>query len=129
VAPLAGLCALVARATGVEIPDSYPVVGRDAFRTQTGVHAAAILKAKAKGDAWLADRIYSGIPAAMVGRKQEIEVGPMSGQANVTYWLQERGIPASPDLVKAIFDAGKAAGSTLGEEEILALCRRHDAAG
>ncbi len=88
VAPLAELCALVARATGVAIPDSYPVVGRDAFRTQTGVHAAAILKAKAKGDAWLADRIYSGIPAAMVGRKQEIEVGPMSGQANVTYWLR-----------------------------------------
>jgi 2-isopropylmalate synthase len=125
VAPLAGLCELVSSATGVAIPESYPVIGRDAFRTQTGVHAAAILKARAKGDHWLADRIYSGIPAAMVGRHQVVEVGPMSGQANVQYWLQEHGIQATPELVQAIFAAAKAATATLGEEEIRALCVRH----
>jgi 2-isopropylmalate synthase len=123
VAPLAALCDLVSRATGVAIPESYPVIGRDAFRTQTGVHAAAILKARAKGDDWLADRIYSGIPAAMVGRRQVVEVGPMSGQANVHYWLQEHGIAATPELVQAIFAAAKAASATLEEREILALCR------
>jgi 2-isopropylmalate synthase len=123
VEPLAALCALVSTATGTPIPDSYPVVGRDAFRTQTGVHAAAILKARAKGDDWLADRIYSGIPAAMVGRRQTVEVGPMSGQANVNYWLQEHGIEPTPELVQTIFQAGKAATSTLAEGEILALCR------
>jgi 2-isopropylmalate synthase len=122
VAPLAALCDLVSRATGVAIPESYPVVGRDAFRTQTGVHAAAILKARAKGDDWLADRIYSGIPAAMVGRRQVVEVGPMSGQANITYWLQEHGVEPTPDLVQAIFRAAKEASSTLSEDEIRALC-------
>jgi 2-isopropylmalate synthase len=125
--PLAGLCALVARATGVGIPESYPVFGRDAFRTQTGVHAAAILKARAKGHDWLADRIYSGIPAAMVGRRQEVEIGPMSGQANVTSWLNERGIASTPELAQAIFQAAKQATATLGEEEIRALCRRYGA--
>jgi len=117
----------VSRSTGVAIPESYPIVGRDAFRTQTGVHAAAILKARAKGDDWLADRIYSGIPAAMVGRRQVVEVGPMSGQANVNYWLKEHGIEPTPELVQAIFQAGKAASATLDVEAILEICRRHGA--
>jgi 2-isopropylmalate synthase len=123
VEPLARLCALVSAATGVPIPDSYPIVGRDAFRTQTGVHAAAILKAKTKGDDWLADRIYSGIPAALVGRRQQVEIGPMSGQANVLCWLDAHGIERDPELVQAIFRAGKAAQSTLAESAVLELCR------
>jgi 2-isopropylmalate synthase len=122
---LARLCSLVSEATGVPVPDQYPVVGKDAFRTQTGVHAAAILKARAKGDHWLADRIYSGIPAAWVGRHQQIEIGPMSGQANVTYWLQDRGIPPEPALVQALFERCKKASSVLEESEILAVCRDH----
>ena len=80
---------------------------------------------RAKGDDWLADRIYSGIPAAMVGRRQAVVIGPMSGQANVNYWLQEHGIAATPELVQAIFQAAKQANATLGEEEILAFCRAH----
>ena len=128
VAPLAALCDLVSRATGVAIPESYPVIGRDAFRTQTGVHAAAIVKARAKGDDWLADRIYSGIPAAMVGRRQVVEVGPMSGQANVQYWLSEHRVEATPELVQEIFRTAKSATATLSEDEIFAVCRRHGAA-
>ncbi len=126
--PLAGLCELVSRATGVVIPESYPVFGKDAYRTQTGVHAAAILKARAKGHDWLADRVYSGIPAAMVGRRQEVEIGPMSGQANVTCWLEERGIVSTPALTQEIFQAAKQATATLEEDAILALCRRHGVA-
>ena len=91
-ARLPEICELVARATGVPLPENYPVVGRDAFRTGTGVHAAAIIKARAKGDDWLADRIYSGVPASLVGRRQLIEVGPMSGESNVVFWLREHGI-------------------------------------
>jgi len=125
VEPLAGLCDLVSEATGVAIPDSYPIVGRDAFRTQTGVHAAAILKAKAKGDDWLADRIYSGIPAALVGRHQEVEIGPMSGQANVLCWLDAHGVERDPELVRTIFEAAKQASTTLAESDVLALCRAH----
>ena len=73
-----------------QIPLNYPLVGRDAFRTATGVHAAAIVKAMQKGDVWLADRVYSGVPAGMFGRHQEIGIGFMSGASNVGYWLRQR---------------------------------------
>lgn len=122
---LAGLCAEVAAITGIPVPENYPVLGRDAFRTQTGVHAAAILKAKAKGDDWLADRIYSGIPASLVGRRQEVEIGPMSGQANVLFWLAARGLPADPELVQELFRLAKSSSRVLPEAEVLACCRRH----
>ena len=117
-------CELVSRACHVPIPDRYPVMGRDAFRTGTGVHAAAIIKAQAKGDAWLADRIYSGVPAGRVGRKQEIEVGPMSGLSNVKYWLRERGYdPNDEELCRRIFEAAKRTDRMLSEIELEELVR------
>lgn len=116
-------CRLVADTTGVPLPDNYPVVGRDAFRTGTGVHAAAIIKARARGEDWLADRVYSSIPASMIGRRQLIEVGPMSGESNVVYWLQERGIEANPELVREIFQKAKDAPCILEDHEILAMCK------
>ena len=115
-------CQLVAECTDVPLPDNYPVVGRDAFRTATGVHAAAIIKARHKGDDWLADRIYSGIPASLVGRRQEIEVGPMSGRSNVVCWLRDRGIEPADELVDAIFAAAKQSLCTLEEAEIRQIC-------
>jgi 2-isopropylmalate synthase len=111
-------CRLVASTTGVPLPDNYPVLGRDAFRTGTGVHAAAIIKARAKGDDWLADLVYSGVPASLVGRRQQIEVGPMSGRSNVEYWLRERGVAAEPALVDAIFERAKASDHVLSDAEI-----------
>ncbi|MEM7481755.1 MAG: 2-isopropylmalate synthase [Acidobacteriota bacterium] len=116
-------CQRVSETTGVALPDNYPVLGRDAFRTGTGVHAAAIIKARAKGDDWLADRIYSGVPASMVGRHQEIEIGPMCGESNVVYWLEERGIAAEADLVQEIFQQAKNASRTMEEAEILAILK------
>ncbi len=121
---LPAYCRLVAEATGVPCPDNYPVVGRDAFRTGTGVHAAAIIKAQKKGDDWLADRIYSGVPAGLIGRHQEIEIGPMSGQSNVVYWLESRGAEASPELVEEIFGCAKASERVLEESEIAAICEK-----
>ncbi len=53
-------CDAVAHATGVPIPPNYPVVGEDAFRTATGVHAAAVIKAIKKNDVELANAVYSG---------------------------------------------------------------------
>lgn len=114
-------CELVSEATGVRIPDNYPIVGRDAFRTGTGVHAAAIIKARKKGDDWLADRVYSGVPAEMVGRRQTIEVGPMSGISNVQCWLEDHGIEPRPELVEAIFRRAKESDQVLADEEILAV--------
>lgn len=117
-------CQLTADACEVPLVHSYPVVGHDAFRTGTGVHAAAIVKAHAKGDAWLADRIYSAIPASMVGRKQLIEIGPMSGLSNVKFWLRENGHdPDDSELCERIFQAAKKTDRTLTEGELEALCR------
>jgi isopropylmalate/homocitrate/citramalate synthase len=116
-------CRLVADTTGVPLPDNYPIVGRDAFRTGTGVHAAAIIKARARGEDWLADRVYSSVPASLIGCRQVIEVGPMSGESNVVYWLQERGIEAAPDLVREIFQAAKESSTILEETAILAICQ------
>jgi len=111
----------VARATGTVIPPNYPIVGRDAFRTQTGVHAAAIAKAYKKGDLELADAIYSGVPAHMFGLEQIIEIGPMSGRSNIVYWLGKRGIATSDEIINRIFAAAKQSACVLSESEILAL--------
>ena len=116
-------CQLVAEACGVEIPHQYPLVGSDAFRTATGVHAAAIIKAERKGDAFLADRVYSSVPAELFGRQQEIEVGPMSGESNVIYWLRRRGIEPEPTLVKKIFGHAKAQNRLLHSDEIMSLVK------
>jgi 2-isopropylmalate synthase len=122
-------CSAVSRATGVPIPDNYPIVGKDAFRTGTGVHAAAIIKARRKGDEWLSDRVYSGVPASMVGRHQVIEVGPMSGLSNVQCWLEAHGIEARPELVEAVFRRAKGSDRVLGDEEILEVVNRLAPAG
>jgi 2-isopropylmalate synthase len=116
-------CETVSRATGVPIPPNYPVVGRDAFRTATGVHAAAVIKAFRKNDPDLADAVYSGVPASMVGRSQEIEIGPMSGKSNVIFWLEKRGLAATEAIVDRIFALAKASASVLTEEEILGELR------
>jgi isopropylmalate/homocitrate/citramalate synthase len=123
-------CELVSRATGVPIPPNYPVVGEDAFRTGTGVHAAAIIKAKQKGDDWLADLVYSGVPAAEFGRRQKIEISHMSGMSNVKHWLAEHGYDAGDEaLCQRIFELAKDSGHTLSAEEIHASARRASAAG
>ena len=119
--PLVEYCETVSAATGVPIPPNYPVVGRDAFRTATGVHAAAVIKAFRKGDLDLVDAVYSGIPARMVGRQQEIEIGPMSGKSNVIFWLERRGLAVQDDVVERIFAKAKASAGVLTEDEILAV--------
>ncbi|MBI4266140.1 MAG: 2-isopropylmalate synthase [Acidobacteria bacterium] len=117
--PLNELVHAVSEATGEPIPDNYPVFGRDAFRTATGVHAAAVVKAFHKHDPELMDAVYSGVPAKLVGRAQEIEVGPLSGRSNVVFWLQHHGIAADEELVERVFRRAKASATVLTEEEIL----------
>jgi 2-isopropylmalate synthase len=119
---LRAYCEKVAKATHTVIPPNYPVFGRDAFRTATGVHAAAIIKALRRGDRELADAVYSGVPAHFFGLEQIVEVGPMSGKSNVLYWLARHQIPASDELVNRIFDAAKQSTRVLTDEELLAIC-------
>jgi 2-isopropylmalate synthase len=112
-------CQAVSRATGVPIPANYPVMGEDAFRTATGVHAAAIIKAYRKDDALLANTVYSGVPSHLFGLEQIIDVGPMSGKSNVLWWLERRGIPAADEVVDRIYQRAKQSDHTLSEAEIL----------
>ena len=118
--PLPEYCRVVSEATGVPIPANYPVMGRDAYRTATGVHAAAVIKAFRKNDPELVDSVYSGVPAHLVGREQTIDIGPMSGRSNVIYWLERRGLPVTDDCVDRIFAKAKAASGVLTEEDVRA---------
>ncbi len=114
-------CEVASQACRWDIPYNYPVFGRDAFRTATGVHAAAVIKSYRKGDRELADLVYSGVPAGQFGLEQVVEIGPMSGKSNVIYWLEKRGIEANDDRVSRIYDRAKQASAVLADDEIMRL--------
>jgi 2-isopropylmalate synthase len=122
--PLSEYVSLVAEHCGIPIPPNYPAMGSDAFRTGTGVHAAAVIKALRKGDRDLADRVYSGVPASVVGREQRIEVGPMSGESNVVFWLESHGYAATPERIARVFEAAKASDRLLTETELQRLAQQ-----
>src|SRR5690242_20253769 len=125
IAKLPEYCRLVAEAVGVPIPVNYPVMGEDAFRTGTGVHAAAIIKAKKKGHAWLADRVYSSVPAQEFGLEQKIEISPVSGLSNVKYWLETHGYDAEDEAAcRALFEAAKRTDRVLSDEECHRLLKQ-----
>ena len=114
-------CEIASEACRWDIPYNYPVFGRDAFRTATGVHAAAVIKSYRKGDRELADLVYSGVPAGQFGLEQVVEIGPMSGKSNVIYWLEKRGIEANDERVSRIYDRAKQASAVLADDEIMRL--------
>jgi 2-isopropylmalate synthase len=118
---LGDYCNTAAKACGWTIPLNYPVFGRDAFRTATGVHAAAVIKSYKKNDPGLADLVYSGVPAGLFGLKQVIEIGPMSGKSNVIYWLESRGYEADEDRVTRIYEHAKKSSAVLEEHEVMKL--------
>jgi 2-isopropylmalate synthase len=121
-------CEAVARYTGIPIPKNYPVVGEDAFRTATGVHAAAVIKALKKNDLELANTVYSGVPAHLFGMEQVIDIGPMSGKSNIIFWLERRGLPATDEVVERIYRRAKSSDRTLTDTEILE-CSQNSAVG
>jgi isopropylmalate/homocitrate/citramalate synthase len=121
--PLWDYVRLASVALNVPIAYNWPIFGSDAFRTGTGVHAAALIKAHAKGDAWLADRVYSSVPAGMVGLSQRIEISPMSGVSNVRYWLAKHGYDASNDRAcERILAFAKSRDGVVTDDEVLKYC-------
>ena len=116
-------CQAVSKATRVPIPVNYPVFGADAFRTATGVHAAAVIKAFRKKDEPLANSVYSGVPAHLFGLEQVIEIGPMSGKSNIVYWLEKHGMAPNEPLVDAIYAVAKQSNHVLNDAEIRAVIR------
>ena len=123
---LTALGEYVARASeaiGIPFPENYPVFGRDAFETATGVHAAAVVKAFRKGDAWLADRVYSGVPAGMFGLEQRILVGPMSGKSNVSWVLEKNGVEPTDETVARVLEVATTSARNLSDEEVVAAAQ------
>ncbi|MEE2755115.1 MAG: 2-isopropylmalate synthase [Myxococcota bacterium] len=120
-------CETVSRACNWEIPQSYPVMGDDAFRTATGVHAAAVIKAQRKGDHWLADRIYSGVPAGLFGKNQAIEIGHMSGLSNVLYWMETNQVEERDGLSAHILDVAKSRNRVLTDSEVFDIIAAYGA--
>ncbi len=128
-AKLKAYVSLASRACDAPAPVNYPVFGADAFRTQAGVHAAAVIKAFRRGEDWLANRVYSGVPADLFGLRQGIEIGPMSGEHNVRYWLEQRRIKPSDETVQAIMGAAKEARRVLNEPEVREIVTMTSAPG
>jgi 2-isopropylmalate synthase len=120
---LPGYCEAVSRACDVPIPLNYPVVGGDAFRTATGVHASAVVKAFRRQDRALMDAVYAAVPASLVGREQQIDIGPMSGRSNVLYWLERRGLAVGDSAVDRVLATAKASNRTLTDEQILEILK------
>jgi len=118
-------CELVSKCCQVPIPINYPFAGSDAFRTGTGVHAAAVIKAQKKGHNWLADRVYSGVPAGEFGLKQKIEIGPMSGKSNIVFWLQQRDYDPESELVETIFEYAKQSNMLLNDSQIDTIIKNY----
>jgi len=122
-AKLGDYCRLASEAIGIPFPPNYPVFGDDAFETATGVHAAAVIKAYKKGDAWLADRVYSGVPAGLFGLQQKIAVGPMSGKSNVAWVLEQHGVTPTDDRVARVLERAKVTPRNLTDAEVLAAAQ------
>ncbi len=120
---LSEYCRKAAQVTGVPFPQNYPVFGADAFETGTGVHAAAVIKAFKKGDGWLANRVYSGVPADLFGLEQSIKVGPMSGKSNVAWVLERHGVEATDERVARVLELAKQSPRLLSDGEVLEAAR------
>ncbi len=111
-------CEVISDKCGAVIPFNYPIVGADSFRTATGVHAAAIAKALSKNDDWLAEHVYCGVPSSMVGRVQDIEIGPMSGEHNVRFFLRKNQIEENPAYVTKILEVAKRSNRLLTDDDV-----------
>jgi 2-isopropylmalate synthase len=116
---LGDYCRTAHEAVGMPFPINYPVFGQDAFETGTGVHASAVIKALRKGDTWLANRVYSGVPADLFGLEQVIRIGPMSGKSNVTWFLEKRGYEPTEDAVQRVLERAKTTPRLLTDDEVL----------
>jgi len=124
--PIAEYCQRAAALLGVEIPANHPLVGAGAFRTATGVHAAAIRKAERQA-AWLSERVYGAVPSSAVGRTQEVCIGPMSGRANVEHWLSLRGLSLDEALIQRLLLCARASDHVLEDAEVLEILARERA--
>lgn len=81
---LSSLCTAVSKASGREIVDQKPVVGKSAFQHESGIHCAALLKHPLSYQPFLPDQ---------VGRNgHEMVIGKHSGSASLQHYFSGKGI-------------------------------------
>lgn len=115
---------IASRILKFKLPANYPIIGKDVFKTATGVHAAAILKSIQINNHTLAGVVYSAIDPIKVDRNFHILIGPMSGKANVIYHLTKHNIPFNARLVDAILKLAKSERRIVKNREILRLAKK-----
>lgn len=109
---LPALAAQVGQASGFPVHPLAPIVGRNAFSHNAGLHVAAVLQDP---------RHYESIPAALVGRERYIVVDQFSGRDAVRHRLELLGAQASVDEVAGVLELVKAQGRNDVSDGELAL--------
>jgi len=117
---LAALCELVASRSGRFPHASKPITGADAFRHESGIHTAALLKDPAA---------YQPFPAEEIGRVQEgFVIGKHSGSAGLRAVLANCGISVSvysgSDILSEVRRRARARKGTVGTQELAEIARQ-----
>jgi homocitrate synthase NifV len=110
---LAPLCALVAEASGRQIPPNHPLVGQAVFSCETGIHVHGLLADPAT---------YEPFPPERLNSRRTIFLGAKSGRGAVAGYLARLGTPvhpaALPELAMRIRRLATGLGRPLREEEV-----------
>jgi homocitrate synthase NifV len=117
---LSALCELVASRAGRPVHRTKPIVGADAFRHESGIHTAALLKMPTA---------YQPFPCQETGRAPEpFAIGKHSGSAGLQSLLAASGIsvPASlcPEIVAAVRRRARARKGAVSPQELTAIARQ-----
>lgn len=103
---IAEISAFIRERSGVKPAANAPIVGKNAFRHESGVHGDAVYKSEMMGYGRRkgADggSVYTSFNPAIVGREEEVGVGPLCGKKNVIYRLQKFGICVADGKVPEI---------------------------
>ncbi len=106
------------KATGIQIPESMPVIGKNIFWYESGIHADGINKDP---------RTYEPYDPAIVGQERKLSIGKHSGSKSVASKLRELGVEVGhvniSDFLKLIREKSILLRRNLEDKEILELLR------
>lgn len=105
-------------ATGIQIPENMPVIGKNIFRYESGIHADGISKDP---------MTYEPFDPMIVGQERKLSIGKHSGSKSVASKLMELGVEIGridiSDLLKLIRGKSILLRRNLEDNEILELLR------
>lgn len=112
------LCKHVEKASGLEIPLNYPVVGGNMFTHKSGIHVDGVLKNP---------QLYEAFDPAKLGMQRRIALGKHSGKASIKHKLDQLGLTAGPDEIEQmrleVSRLGEMTKRNLTDEEFLGIYR------